>query len=100
MRLKVNLSICPLVLVGTPALTANIAVPVPFFPNASASRVRMEFTYYAGSSERSTYRNGPTFLRLLINGTAISPLAVSADLPYAELTYQKERSVHEVPVFG
>jgi hypothetical protein len=33
-----------------------------------------------------------------MNGTAIPPLAVSADLPSAELTYQKERSIQEVPI--
>lgn len=73
---------------ATQTLTAKYAIPVPFFPSATASRLRLEFTAAPGQQ--------PARLALLANGSTVAADALRPNVDKAEVQYFAERAAAEV----
>lgn len=72
----------------TETFAARYAVPVPFFPGATGSRVRLEFTVASGA------KLSRLALLAKSSGTVEGPTFTS-DVPAAELRYFEERAAAE-----
>jgi hypothetical protein len=79
---------------------ATFAIPVPFFPLANSSRVRIEYTSHTALEtspmDSNSISASTSVLKLLLNGTEVSATSLSPALPAAELRYQKEKGKAEV----
>ena len=67
--------------------TAGYAVPIPFLPERTFAKLRLELTLGAAV---------PTKLVLLMNGTAVAQHKLSATVAPAERRYNEERAANEV----
>jgi hypothetical protein len=76
-------------------VSAALAVPVPFFPGARSSRVRLEYTGTGSINSSSSSGGDSSALRLLVNGSEPQAAALSPVVAAPELRYQQERAAAE-----